>query len=568
VTAAAAIALVGIISITLLPAPTPSGAGAPAPASPNSGGSPSQGGGATAGSVAVPFAPLTTGRHHIDVPLYARFRTYVLDGIHPIPDSVAAVRVTFDLPAGWSGNGGTIAKDAESPTALAMSPWTVGGLYRTPCRPSLDEMQDPPLLASVDGLTGAMITWWRGSDLSGPIDWPPQATGWADGSLGGLAGRYLEVTSHRSIAGCDGGQTLLWEDQRGRQRISTVPGELDRLWILDVSRHVILSPEVIASGIYGSDPEMQVLPLVIDATSQPGASPEDLAELQAIVDSIEIEPLASPSASPSSAASPGVTATRTPTASASADSPAIGAGPLAAGRHHIDVHLSSFAGGVFTPGGRARVSFDLPAGWRGEDGWAIVKGDPDSPSGLVMTPVTVHRVYIEPCEWSLGNLADGPLARSLDGLAEALTAWWGVGFAAGPTLPPGAIFDPTLPTATRPARITLAGFEARYVEVRTPSDLDLATCDEGRYVLFSNVDRQRQAQGAGELARLWIVRVAGAEPEAPGGLLVVDAASQPGASPQDLAELQAIVDSIGIELLVPGTALPGVGAPTLSTPPE
>jgi hypothetical protein len=35
----------------------------------------------------------------------------------------------------------------------------------------------------------------------------------------------------------------------------------------------------------------------------------------------------------------------------------------------------------------------------------------------------------------------------------------------------------------------------------------------------------------------------------PGGLLVLDAASHPDSSAQDLAELQVIVDSIEIELL-------------------
>jgi hypothetical protein len=101
----------------------------------------------------------------------------VFDGIHPVPDSLAAVRATFDLPAGWSGNGGAIAKDADTPTALAMSPWTVSGLYRTPCRTSLEKTEDPPMLSSLDGLTGAMVSWWRGSDLRGTHDWPPQATG-------------------------------------------------------------------------------------------------------------------------------------------------------------------------------------------------------------------------------------------------------------------------------------------------------------------------------------------------------------------------------------------------------
>ena len=45
------------------------------------------------------------------------------------------------------------------------------------------------------------------------------------------------------------------------------------------------------------------------------------------------------------------------------------------------------------------------------------------------------------------------------------------------------------------------------------------------------------------------VDVDGADADVRGGLLVIDAASQPGASREDRAELQAIVDSIEIEYL-------------------
>ena len=148
-------------------------------------------------------------------------------------------------------------------------------------------MQDPPLFSSVDGLTRSMTSWWLGSDRPGTVGWPPLASEWTEVALAGLDGRYVEIIADRGIAGCAGGQNTLWEDEAGRQRISTLPGELDRLWILDASRHVLAS--VAASGDFGPELDMLVLPLVIDATSQPGASPENLTELQAIIDSIEIE---------------------------------------------------------------------------------------------------------------------------------------------------------------------------------------------------------------------------------------------------------------------------------------
>ena len=225
---------------------------------------------------------------------------------------------------------------------------------------------------------------------------------------------------------------------------------------------------------------------------------------------------------------------------------AVGVGPIAAGRHHIDVRLHNYHGTTIQPGdtrgangrpfpgGLARVSFDLPAGWTGEGGWAILKGNEGTPSGLAMAPVTIDRVYWDGCRWDRANsLADGPLVMTLDGLAEALMR-------AGESVSP-----------TQRRIVTFAGIDARYVEVRTPPGLDFAKCDEGRYVLFANGDDQRYIQGAGELDQLWIVDVDvdGADADVRGGLLVIDAASQPGASREDRAELQAIVDSIEIEYM-------------------
>lgn len=224
-------------------------------------------------------------------------------------------------------------------------------------------------------------------------------------------------------------------------------------------------------------------------------------------------------------------------------STAAGTGPLAAGRYHIDVRLHNYrgttvqpddtrgAGGEPFPGALARVSFDVPAGWKGEGGWAILKGDEGTPSGLAMAPVTIDRVYWDSCRWNReGSLADGPFVTTLGGLETALAGSWDG-------------------TATRRSIVALAGLDGRYVEVRTPADVDLTTCDEGRYVLFANGDDQRWVQGAGELDQLWLVDVDGVDEELGGGLLVIDAASQPGVSPEDLAELQAIVDSIEIEYL-------------------
>lgn len=90
--------------------------------------------------------------------------------------------------------------------------------------------------------------------------------------------------------------------------------------------------------------------------------------------------------------------------------------------------------------------------------------------------------------------------------------------------------------ATQRGIVTFAGFDGRCVEVRTPPELDFAKCDEGRYVLFANGDDQHYVQAAGELDQLWLLDVDGVDQELRGGLLVIDAASEPGVSPEVLAE--------------------------------
>ena len=222
----------------------------------------------------------------------------------------------------------------------------------------------------------------------------------------------------------------------------------------------------------------------------------------------------------------GAPASPSPSPSASPDSSAVGSGPLSAGRYHILVLLHNYLGSTYTvqpgstppaepiPGGVARVSFDLPAGWSGYEGWSVSKGEGTS-SELAMAPMTIDRVYWDSCRWNReGSIADGPFMETLGGLETALAGSWDG-------------------TATQRSIVTFAGFDGRYVEVRTPPDLDFAKCNEGRYVLFANGDDQRYVQGAGELDQLWLVDVDGVDEELTGGLLVIDAASQPGVSPED-----------------------------------
>ena len=144
--AAAAVIVAGVVGVNLLPGTAHQSAAAPAATGPSphetaSSGprdtaSPSPSPGSSWDPVAPKIAsgPLAAGRHHIDVPLYARFRSYTLVPGAPEPSvhtPIAHVRVSFDLPDGWSGDGKAIAKEAGSRGALALTPWTVSGLIAT-----------------------------------------------------------------------------------------------------------------------------------------------------------------------------------------------------------------------------------------------------------------------------------------------------------------------------------------------------------------------------------------------------------------------------------------------------
>jgi hypothetical protein len=97
-----------------------------------------------------------------------------------------------------------------------------------------------------------------------PIATMPRST-----TLWGYPAWSLEVLipSGFDLTACDGGQLVLWDSGNGQVRASLGPGELSRLWVVDVDGE----------------------PIVIDAASV-GASSDDLAELQAVIDSVVIEP--------------------------------------------------------------------------------------------------------------------------------------------------------------------------------------------------------------------------------------------------------------------------------------
>jgi hypothetical protein len=98
-----------------------------------------------------------------------------------------------------------------------------------------------------------------------PISSRPRPT-----TIGGHPAWYVEVLipSVLDFSQCDADQLVLWESADGSVRYGLGPGEIDRLWVVDVQGALV----------------------VVDAALPLLASPSDTAELQAVIDSVRIGP--------------------------------------------------------------------------------------------------------------------------------------------------------------------------------------------------------------------------------------------------------------------------------------
>ncbi len=161
------------------------------------------------------------------------------------------------VPDGWRYGDGLVNRPRSGQLTPPVSVQFWGGpthVYRHPCQWQGSLFEPGP---SVDDFAQALV------------DQPLRnATEPVDVTLGGYAGKYLElsVPSDMDFSECDvadGENRFFSWDGRYHQG----PGQVDRLWILDVD---------------GSR-------LVIDAFQMPYATAEERAEQQAVVESVEFE---------------------------------------------------------------------------------------------------------------------------------------------------------------------------------------------------------------------------------------------------------------------------------------
>lgn len=170
-----------------------------------------------------------------------------------------------------------------------------------------------------------------------------------------------------------------------------------------------------------------------------------------------------------------------------------------------------------------RISFDVAA-----DDWlswgpGVSKDGPSPPLLVGFGFAEVSGVYADPCRWQSGRIQN--LGPSVEDLATALASL------------------PGFEVVTPPTAVTAYGLSGTYLEMSVADDTVIDNCDAGEFNSYIWTDGwPRYHQGPGQIEQFWIFDVKGTR-------LVVNATHFPDSSATDLAELDAILESIKVVAL-------------------
>jgi len=180
-----------------------------------------------------------------------------------LPAGGTRLRGTLTVPAGWHAlERAAVLKNAsgEPPDGAGLLSWAGNlNVFGDPCQWA-GSLPDPPTGPTVDDLVAALLA-QPVRDASAPTDI----------AVDGYSGVALELTvpADLDFADCDSGEFRSWTNAEGAVRFHQGPGQHDLLWIIDVNGTRV----VIDSGFFSD-----------------GTSAVDIAELQAIRDSIQFRP--------------------------------------------------------------------------------------------------------------------------------------------------------------------------------------------------------------------------------------------------------------------------------------
>jgi hypothetical protein len=257
--AAAAVVVVAIVGVNLLPRNDGVGVAVPSPtplATPSPTPSPSP------SPATIPEGPLAAGAYTFQ-PFAGPDAQGICAGQPTCTESLAdddSIRVTFTVPDSWAGFGASVVHAVEAyhpPRGASLHFGRGGWLYSKLCG---GPGPDIPTGTTVDEFVTALVD-HPDLDLTSPVD----------ATLGGYPGKYLELRAPANTttdelgpdpSGCN--YYFVWEPGIYAQG----PNALWRIWVLDVD------------GVR----------VVVRSDTFPGTTPQVQAQLQAIVDSIQIEP--------------------------------------------------------------------------------------------------------------------------------------------------------------------------------------------------------------------------------------------------------------------------------------
>ena len=172
----------------------------------------------------------------------------------------ATVPMSIEVPAGWTSDGGFFLDKnygpADADAGAAFAPWDVTGTFVDPCT---DHRLVEPAPASIDDLANVL------AHQPGTTAIPPQ-----DVTIDGYYGKSVEVTVTADISTCDEAPVgfWLWASPGGDRRYVQGNDETNRIYILDVNGKR----------------------LTFNARIPARTTAADRAELESIIDSIEINP--------------------------------------------------------------------------------------------------------------------------------------------------------------------------------------------------------------------------------------------------------------------------------------
>jgi hypothetical protein len=170
----------------------------------------------------------------------------------------------------------------------------------------------------------------------------------------------------------------------------------------------------------------------------------------------------------------------------------------------------------------AEVTTPKPDGWTLEANFASKDGT--ASDGMGFSAWTTDAVYPDPCQWE-GDVVELSTPPTVDEIVAALVAQTGR--------------DPSTPTD-----VTLGGWAAKRFELVTPADLDISTCDQGRYKTWTDTSDPNGGNWNHQSGQFDVIYVVDVDR----GPVVIDAWYNLSTSEADLAELEAVIEAMVIDV--------------------